>query len=211
MKQLIFDIETLGSDSNCICLLASFLVYDLKEDSHTPLNSLRHRVKTFKLSIDEQSSVYQRTSDPDTVKWWKEQLAYAPQLKTILSPTPEDLTVEQFYEQLSAWLVKQGYNKDTDWAWQRGTLDIMVLDSMFKQTGLDQKQFPIHWWKIRDLRTAIDLTAFPEKLNGYTNDAWDKAPKVIEGFAKHDPVSDVLMEVMQLRDCGIFNYDDIPF
>ncbi len=45
----------------------------------------------------------------------------------------------------------------------------MVLDSMFKQTGLDQKQFPIHWWKIRDLRTAIDLTAFPEKLNGYTN------------------------------------------
>jgi hypothetical protein len=211
VKQQIFDIETLGSDSNCICLLASFLVYDLKEDSHTPLNSLRHRVKTFKLSIDEQSSVYQRTSDPDTVKWWKEQLAYAPQLKSILSPTPEDLTVEQFYEQLSAWLVKQGYNKDTDWAWQRGTLDIMVLDSMFKQTGLDQKQFPIHWWKIRDLRTAIDLTAFPEKLNGYTNDAFDKAPKVIEGFAKHDPVCDVLMEVMQLRDCGIFNYDEIPF
>jgi hypothetical protein len=113
VKQLIFDIETLGADSNSICLLASFLVYDLKEDAHTPLNSLRYRVKTFKLSIEEQSSVYQRKSDPETVKWWKEQLAYAPQLKSILSPTPEDLTVEQFYEQLSAWLVKEGYNKDT--------------------------------------------------------------------------------------------------
>jgi len=95
VKQLIFDIETLGADSNSICLLASFLVYDLKEDAHTPLNSLRYRVKTFKLSIEEQSSVYQRKSDPETVKWWKEQLAYAPQLKSILSPTPEDLTVDR--------------------------------------------------------------------------------------------------------------------
>jgi len=55
------------------------------------------------------------------------------------------------------------------------------------------------------------LTAFPDKMNGYTNDAFDKAPKVIEGFAKHDPVSDILMEVMQLRDCNIFYEDEIPF
>jgi hypothetical protein len=82
---------------------------------------------------------------------------------------------------------------------------------MFKQTGLSQKEYPIYWWKIRDLRTAIDLTAFPEKMNGYTNDAWDKAPTVINGFAKHDPVSDILMEVMQLRDCQIFEEDIIPF
>ncbi len=210
MKQLIFDIETLGSDSNCICLLASFLVYDLKEDSHQPLNALKRRVKTFKLSIEDQKA-YGRTSDPDTVKWWKEQLQFAPHLKATLAPSEADLTVEQFYEQLSAWLKQQGYDKDKDWAWQRGTLDIMVLDSMFKQTGLGQKEFPIYWWKIRDLRTAIDLTAFPDKLNGYTNDAWEKASLKIEGFTKHDPVSDILMEVMQLRDCGIFNYDELPF
>lgn len=210
MKQLIFDIETLGNDSNCICLLASFLVYDLKGDSSVSLSELRSRVKTFKLSIEDQKA-YGRTSDPGTVNWWKEQLVFAPQLKAVLAPSKDDLTIEQFYEQLSAWLKQQGYDKDKDWAWQRGTLDIMVIDSMFKQTGLSQKEYPIHWWKIRDLRTAIDITAFPDKLNGYTNDAYDKAPKVIEGFAKHDPVSDVLMEVMQLRDCGIFQYDEIPF
>lgn len=211
MKQLIFDIETLGSDSNCICLLASFLVYDLKADTPYNLNELRPRVKTFKLSIQEQSTVYGRTSDPDTVKWWKAQLEYIPQLKHILAPTENDLTIEQFYEQLSAWLKQQGYDKEKDWAWQRGTLDIMVLDSMFKQTGLSQKEYPIYWRKIRDLRTAIDLTAFPDKMNGYTNDAYEKAPIMIDGFAKHDPVSDILMEVMQLRQCGIFEDDVLPF
>ncbi len=50
------------------------------------------------------------TKSIESISCWSE---------SILSPTPEDLTVEQFYEQLSAWLVKQGYNKDTDWAWQR--------------------------------------------------------------------------------------------
>jgi hypothetical protein len=210
VKQLIFDIETLGSDSNCICLLASFLVYDLKGDGRYNLNELKHRVKTFKLSVEDQKA-YGRTTDPETMKWWKEQLAYTPSLKSILAPSKSDLTTEQFYEQLSAYLVAEGYDKEKDWAWQRGTLDIMVLDSMFKQTGLSQKEYPIYWWKIRDLRTAIDLTAFPEKMNGYTNDAWDKAPTVINGFAKHDPVSDILMEVMQLRDCQIFEEDIIPF
>lgn len=211
MKQLIFDIETLGNDSHCIMLMASFLVYDLKADTPLNLNELRPRVKTFKLSIQEQSTVYGRTSDQDTVKWWKEQLVYAPQLKQVLAPTEADLTVEQFYEQLSEWLKQQGYDKDKDWAWQRGTLDIMVLDSMFKQTGLTQKEYPIYWWKIRDLRTAIDLTSFPDKMNGYTNDAYEKAPTMIDGFAKHDPVSDILMEVMQLRQCGIFEDDVLPF
>jgi len=205
MKQLIFDTETLGSDSNCICLMASFLVYDLKADARSSLDDLKSRVKTFKLSMDEQASVYGRASDPETVKWWKDKLLYSPHLKKILAPSSDDNTISQFYRKLSDWLVEQGYNKETDWAWQRGTLDIMVLDSMFKQIGISQKQLPIYWWKIRDLRTAIDLTAFPEKMNGFTNDAFEKAPLNISGFTKHDPVSDILMEVMQLRDCNIFN------
>lgn len=210
MKQLIFDIETLGNDSTCICLMASFLVYDLKDDAHTPLNSLRHRVKTFKLSVEDQKS-HGRTINKDTLDWWKEQLQTSPQLKSILAPSEQDVTMQQFFEQLEQWLIAQKYNKETGWAWQRGTLDIMVLDSMFRQLGIHQKTYPIYWWRIRDLRTAIDLTAFPDKMNGYTNDAFEKAPVKIEGFAKHDPASDILMEVMQLRDCGIFYEDEIPF
>jgi len=210
MKQLIFDIETLGTDSSSICLAASFLVYDLKKHSTDSLSSLRKEVKTFKISVADQKS-RGRISDPDTLEWWKGQLSFAPELKKILAPTESDLTVEQFYTDLSSWLTEKGYSKDKDWAWQRGTLDVMVLDSMFKQIGIAQKQFPIYWWKIRDLRTAIDLTAFPDKLNGYTNDAWERAEKLIPEFSKHDPVSDILMEVMQLRDCGIFEYEDIPF
>lgn len=210
MKQLIFDIETLGNDSTCVCLMASFLVYDLKEDSHTPLNSLRHRVKTFKLSVQDQVN-HGRTINKGTVDWWSEQVREAPQLKAVLSPSPEDLTMKQFYEHLTEWLRIQGYNKYKEWAWQRGTLDIMVLDAIFRDVGIHMNDFPINWQKIRDLRTAIDLTAFPDKLNGYTNDAFEKAPIKIEGFAKHDPVCDILMEVMQLRDCGIFYEDEVPF
>lgn len=210
MKQLIFDIETLGNDSHCIMLMASFLVYDLKADTPLNLNELRPRVKTFKLSIDDQQK-HGRTTKADTLQWWKEQLAYAPQLKFVLAPSKDDITMQQFYDQLCEYLTKEGYDRKKDWAWQRGTLDIMVLDSIFHQIGVPQSEYPIVYNKIRDLRTAIDLTAFPDKMNGYTNDAYEKAPTMIEGFAKHDPVSDILMEVMQLRQCGIFEDDVLPF
>ena len=210
MKQLIFDIETLGNDSNAVLLMASFLVYDLKADTPYQLNELRSRVKTFKLSVEEQKKSG-RVITPETMQWWKEQIAYEPSLKSVLAPSENDLTMKEFYDQLCEYLEKEGYNKKKDWAWQRGSLDIMVLNSIFYQLKTPSNAYPIEWRNIRDLRTAIDLTAFPEKMNGYTNDAYEKAPRVIKGFAKHDPASDILMEVMMLRDCQIFEDDEIPF
>ena len=205
MKQLIMDIETLGNDSSCVILCASFLIYDMIEDQTTHISDLEKRVKTFKLSVDDQVAGG-RTKSESTTQWWKEQLEIAPQLRSILARSPEDLTMVQLYSKLSAWLKEQGYNKKTDFAWQRGTLDIMVIDSLFNTAGYSQKDFPIMWWKVRELRTAIDLLVDTE-LNGYIKGIKERAPELIPGFTKHDSAHDILLEVVQLREIGLFKYE----
>lgn len=207
MKQLLFDIETLGAESNSVMLCASFLVYDLIQDIHTPIQDLESRVKTFKLSVDDQIAVG-RTKDPETVAWWKEQLQEAPHLRNLLARSENDLTITQFYSKLSAWLKDEGYNRKTDFAWQRGTIDIMIIDSLFNSAGYSTKDRPIMWWKIRDLRTAIDLLGDTD-LNGYTRGIKDRLNEVIPGFTKHNPAHDILMEVVQLREIGLFKYEAV--
>lgn len=204
MKQLIMDIETLGSDSKCVILCASFLVYDLIEDQTTHISDLEKRVVTFKLSVDEQIAAG-RTKMKSTIQWWKDQLEIAPHLRSILSRSPDDLTMIQFYSKLTSWLKEQGYNKRKDFAWQRGTLDIMVIDSLFDTAGYAQKQYPINWWKVRELRTAIDLLGDTE-LNGYVTGIINRAPTLIPGFTKHNSAHDILLEVVQLREIGLFKY-----
>lgn len=201
-KQLIFDIETLGTESTSVCLCASFLVYDLVEDYSTSLEDLRSRVKTFKLSVEDQRS-FGRVVDPSTLDFWKLQVAKHPELATMLKRNPSDISMLEFYDELYAWLLEQGYDRKKDWAWQRGTLDIMVLDSIWKNLRILQKDFPIFWWKIRDLRTAVDLFGDTE-LNGYIKGIKENADKYIKDFKKHDSVDDILLEVLQLRMIGLY-------
>jgi hypothetical protein len=202
-KQLIFDVETLGTESNSVCLCASFLVYDILEDYDVSLEQLRARVKTFKLSVEDQRS-FGRKIDSGTLDFWKNEIAKVPELKAVLKRDPEnDLTMLQFYDELYAWLIDQGYNRKEDWIWQRGTLDIMILDSIWKDLEINRKDFPLFWWKVRDLRTAVDLLG-ETNMNGYIKNIKENAYKYITNFKKHDPVDDIILEVLQLRMIGLY-------
>lgn len=204
MKQLIFDIETIGTESTAVCLEASFLVYDLKRDAHKSLDSLNP--VTFKLSVKDQIDAG-RTVCPETKIWWKEQIKLEPSLAKIVMPSPNDLTMMEFFNALRNYLREEGYAKN-DWAWQRGTLDIMVIDSIFKQLDVDRNAFPIKWWDIRDLRTAIDLYG-EGASRGYTPDYKTKILKELPNFVKHDARYDILLEVFMLREVGLFETE--PF
>jgi hypothetical protein len=203
-KQLIFDVETLGTESNSVCLQASFLVYDIAADYDISIADLRPRVKTFKLSVEDQVA-HKRAVDNGTLDFWKNEIAKVPELKYILKRDHEnDLTMLQFYDELYAWLIEQEYDRKKDWAWQRGTLDIAILDSMWKDLNISRKDFPIFWWKIRDLRTAIDLFGDTD-MNGYIKGIKENGGKYIDGFKKHNSVDDILLEVLQLRMIGLYH------
>jgi hypothetical protein len=201
-KQLIFDIETLGTESTAVCLRASFLVYDIVEDYDKSLEELRNRVKTFKLSVDDQVSSG-RIIEKSTLDFWKNECSKVPELKSLLKRDSNDLSMLQFYDELYAWLIDQGYDRKKDWIWQRGTLDIMVLDSIWKTLDIVQRDFPLFWWKVRELRTAIDLFGETD-MNGYIKNIKEDANKYIANFKKHDPVDDILLEVLQLRMIGLY-------
>ena len=202
MKQLIFDIETLDKNSECIILCASFLIYDLIEDSNTNLKDLEPKIKTFKLCVESQQKMG-RTTSKETIDWWKTQLKESPHLKSILLKSENDLTPVDFYSQLNSWLKSEGYNKRNHFAWQRGTLDIMAIDSLFNMCNYKDKDYPILWWKVRELRTAIDLLG-DTQLNGYVKNVKEKILVELPNFTKHNPIHDILLEVFQLREIGLF-------
>jgi hypothetical protein len=209
VKQLIFDIETMGTESQSVMLCASFLVYDLLEDATTPVAELEDRIRTFKLNVAEQIQDG-GVIEPSTVEWWGEQLVESPHLNELLHPQEYDLTMEEFAEQLEEWLKAEGYDKRNDWAWQRGTLDITVVDSIMKRTGRYDYDRPIFWWKIREIRTLIDiLGAGRTRLNGYVDGIRERVEEFIPHFTKHNPAHDILMEVVQMREVGYFPTEEL--
>lgn len=201
MKQLIFDIETLGQKSTSVCLCASFLVYDIANDKNVPLLELESRVRTFKLDVDEQVALG-RSKTQSTLDWWRGQLETSPHLRKFLARSPNDLKMKEFYNELQIWLKEQGY-KRSDFIWQRGTIDIMILDDIWDMIGYEQKNYPMYWWKVREIRTAIDLLGDTE-MDGYIKGFKDNMSKIIPGFTKHNPAHDILLEVHQLREIGLF-------
>ena len=202
MKQLFFDIETLGQKSDSVCFLASFLVYDIVADKELSLEELEPKVKTFKLSIAEQYEAG-RKSTKSTMDWWKGQLKIAPHLGKMLEKSPDDLTMKDFFKELEAWLKKEGYNKKKDFAWQRGTIDIMIIDDMARMSGLHEQNHPILWYKVREIRTALDLLG-DTNLDGYIVGFKDNIKSILPGFTKHNPAHDILLEVWQMRKAEVF-------
>lgn len=201
--QVVFDIETLGSEDRSIILDASVVVYDIIADANKSLLEIEQSGKCarFKLDAAEQMKMG-RIVDPETVAWWKSQGAAA---RAIVMPDKAlDISVDAFYLQLTNFLKKHGYNKHVGWVWQRGTLDIQWLDSLWKDAGYPSNKKPLKWGKVRDIRTAIDLCGNSTKLNGYQDGFEEELKTQFPTFTPHNSIHDVLRDIMQLRMAGVF-------
>lgn len=181
----MFDIETLGVDSNAVILSAALVYFEPgKNQSYQDLLDGACYVK---FNAKEQIAM-KRSVDLGTLEWWKNQHQYVRQLA--LEPSGDDVTAVEGLTILNNYMNKfTNSRKQTMWA--RGSLDQLAIDHLAGK--VDCQPFTgYNMW--RDVRTAVDI------LYGTTNGYCEVEYPGFERAAviKHHPVHDCALDAMML-------------
>ena len=187
----IFDVETLGKESNSVILSMAAIYFDTtKTPSHT---ELRESAFFVKFDVEDQIKRLNRKVGKSTMQWWSKQ---CDNVRTVsFKPNKAiDVKFEDGYEDMRAWAKSK--NDTNCWVWARGNLDQLVLDSFEEQLEIEPI-WPFQRW--RDVRTAIDF------LYG-TTVGYCKVvtPPWVETFdkdlhiTKHNPIDDCVLDAMML-------------
>lgn len=196
MRHVVIDLETLSTKEDAIILQVSAGLYntdDREKDLFEAIDFVN-----YKLNAKLQTK---RIVDKDTLDWWKGQPEDVKRCS--FYPHPEDLDPVEAMDAFALWLQSHGFDKRNDMIWQRGDRDSAWLTSLLYDCGwTTQKNLPYNWWRVRDLRTAVDVLGMSSKLNGYPDNV-EALQAAIPGYRHHDAASDVKLEFAILRECGI--------
>jgi len=181
----IFDVETLGVESNAVVLSAALIHFD--PEKRPTYQDLLDDACFVKFNAKEQMDAG-CTVSKSTLDWWKNQHEYV--RKVSLDPSRDDVSVKTGLNKFYAYM-KQFPNSQKQTMWARGSLDQIVIDSLANRFELESI-IDYHVW--RDVRTAVDILY--GTINGYVNvdHPLFKRHEVI----KHHPVHDCALDAMQL-------------
>ena len=181
----IFDVETLGVESNAVVLSAALIHFD--PEKRPTYQDLLDNACFVKFNVKEQMDVG-RTVSKSTLSWWKEQHDYVKQVS--LNPSRDDMTVNNAFLKLYKYM---GEYKDAfkQTMWARGSLDQLVIDSLAVKFEMEEITGYNMW---RDVRTAVDI------LYGTTNGYVEVDHPLFQRHEviKHHPVHDCALDAMQL-------------
>lgn len=185
----MFDIETLGVESNTVILSAGIIYFDPVDDADITYEELVSRGLFVKFNAKDQVKRLDRTISKSTLDWWNKQGKW--QQDTNLVPNSGgDLLAEDGIRVLKKYVTK--YNTESDdktIMWARGSLDQMAFDSLCTKAEMDPL---VNFSRWRDVRTAVDMLS--GSSNGYCkvyNLDWDVV-------AKHHPVHDCALDILML-------------
>ena len=187
----VFDVETLGKESNSVILSMAAIYFD--PDKGPSYKEMYDDAFFVKFDVVDQMKRLDRKVGKTTMQWWAKQCDNV-KIKSFKPNPAVDVKFEDGYEQMRQWAASK--NDDKCYVWARGNLDQLVLDSFEEQLEL-KPIWPFNRW--RDVRTAVDF------LYGVTNGyVTVEVPPWVESFdpalhvTKHNPIDDCCFDAMQL-------------
>lgn len=188
---LIFDIETLGTESTAVILSAAIIHFD--PTSEPEFSALKADACFVKFNVREQVEVYARKIERSTVDWWNKQCENV--RRKSFYPSANDLSLAEGYSRIKSYV--ESKNDPDCWIWARGNMDQVCFSSIEKNLCIEESFLPHYRW--RDIRTAIDFLYHTK--NGYvrvSNPPWQPEFNPDIHITKHNPVDDCLFDIMQL-------------
>ena len=186
----MFDVETLGIESNSV-ILSMVLIYFNPEEKPT-YRELMNNAFFVKLDAKDQIDRLDRTVTKSTLDWWKDQNIFTKNFSLIAKD--DDVKAEDALDMMREFVAKQCAKTPdamNSTVWARGNLDQMVLGSL--ENKLDVSPI-FHFGRWRDVRTAVDI--FTGSKNGYCNVEHPEFNK--DDVVKHNPIHDCAYDVMML-------------
>lgn len=170
MRNVTFDLETLGNGSNAPIVQIGAVVFD---ENGEVLDSFN--MKADLTTIPESEF----TVDYDTLRWWMRQVAKNPSLIDVMNETVmmHQTLIREFIEWDGEMMAKHG---DLNY-WSHATFDPPILDRHCKIYGLRRLPFRNH----RDIRTLTFIAGHIDvKRKGNHHDALDDCKYQAKYIAK---------------------------
>lgn len=184
---LVVDLETLDTIPTSVILSFGCSLFAFEEKNA----DFEHYIKTgfyTKLSPIEQIKSG-RTTDQGTIDWWKKQ---GKEAQKVLIPQKTDITLRECLLQFTDYLNNSRYDHKKSYCWCRGaSFDWPIIEDAFRQYKL---KLPYNGWKIRDIKTAIDIMA------GADNGMYNLKNGTPPAFIKHDSLHDCALDILRLKE-----------
>jgi exodeoxyribonuclease VIII len=151
MADIMIDIESLDTGPDCVILTIGAVLFDPKGQGIIERLELRP-------TIEDQTELYNRTINDDTLRWWGEQ-SEAAQEEAL--GDRDRVSFKDCMDTLYKWCWK--YNNGHVWS-NGASFDIVVMESAWRNF----KQLPPwSFWNIRDTRTIYDICGVRLKSDGH--------------------------------------------
>jgi hypothetical protein len=148
-NDIMLDLETLDTKPNCVILSIGAVRFDPKGMGIVEKLEL-------KPTIEDQTELYNRTIDDETIKWWATQ-----------KPEAMDAAFSEVgrmtFEECLAVLYKFCWNRRAVWSNGAG-FDIVALETGFRQVDM---AIPWPYYNARDTRTLFDIAGVSLKDKKY--------------------------------------------
>ena len=187
----VFDVETLGKESNSVILSMAAIYFN--PDEQPDHKKLFDEAFFVKFDVADQMQRLNRKVGKTTMQWWAKQCENV-RIKSFKPNPAIDVKFEDGYAAMRAWA--ESKNDPNCYVWARGNLDQLVLDSFEEQLEY-QPIWNFNRW--RDVRTAVDFLYNTNK--GYVK---VDTPPWMEKFdkdlhiTKHNPIDDCVLDAMML-------------
>lgn len=197
MRLIFIDFETMGDDvlDPCAAVDMSIIVGDTDKMLSDNPYSCKDVVlaKKFKLSVKDQVANYGFTVQDTALKFWQE---VSPEARKHVKPSADDLTVEQFINQLITHLNSIG--KFDYWFSRGNTFDPIILQRLFKVVGKTYsfKEY-FRFNRVQDMRSFINAKMDYPVTTNITPIQDEQFWKSV--FIEHDSAWDVLADLLRYQ------------
>jgi len=136
---IMIDIESLSTDPYCVILTIGAVRFDPKGSGIAERLELRP-------TIEEQTDIYNRKINDDTLRWWSEQ---SPAAQEEALGDRDRISFKECMEKL----YKFCWNRRAVWS-NGAAFDCVVMETAWKQLDM---QIPWPFWSVRDTRTLYEV------------------------------------------------------
>lgn len=180
-KDIMLDIETLGTDSHATIFQISAVSFDIETGVHySTFNGIADIAKNKTLRVDGS-----------TLKWW---LNTDKELLTDLLNKGEESS-DELLSKFYSWLYSQSSDLKDIYLWGNGILfDNKMIQEQLISIGL---KYPIFYRNDRDVRTIVDLAG--KKLGISEKELKEKFND--DTLVKHDAFDDVKYQINLVVSC----------
>ena len=151
-NDIMIDIESLDTTPNCVILTIGAVRFDPKGSGVVERLELRP-------TVEDQTEIYNRSINEDTLRWWSEQSPEA------LEEAMGDNGRMPFKECMEI-LYKFCWNRRAVWS-NGASFDCVVMEHAWRQTSDKPNPIPWPFWTVRDTRTLYEITGVSLKDGGH--------------------------------------------